>query len=126
MRSSNKVVCAVLIRLRVRGFKNLMNVDVPFGPFTCIAGPNGVGKSNLFDAIHFLHLLTKNQVVEAVQQIRDTRGRSADPSALFTAFGSFREPEIRFTADLIVDRHVQDDFGVRAEAAISSLRYEVA
>ncbi len=116
----------MLTRLRVRGFKNLLDVDVRFGPFTCIAGHNGAGKSNLFDAIHFLHLLTKYGIMEAVQQVRDARGRAADPSALFTAFGDYRSPEIRFVADLIVERDVQDDFGVRARAATSALRYELA
>ena len=43
----------MLTRLKVDGFKNLVGVDVRFGPFTCIAGANGIGKSNLFDAIHF-------------------------------------------------------------------------
>jgi hypothetical protein len=38
----------------VKGFKNLKEVDVRFGPFTCIAGGNAVGKSNLFDAISSL------------------------------------------------------------------------
>jgi AAA15 family ATPase/GTPase len=42
----------MLTRLKVSGFKNLVDVDVRFGAFTCIAGTNGVGKSNLFDAIH--------------------------------------------------------------------------
>ena len=32
----------MLTRLRVSGFKNLIDVDVRFGPFTCIAGANGV------------------------------------------------------------------------------------
>ncbi len=41
-------------RLKVKNFKNLIDVDVRFGPFTCIAGANGSGKSNLFDAIQFL------------------------------------------------------------------------
>jgi AAA15 family ATPase/GTPase len=41
----------MLTRLRVNGFKNLVDVDVRFGTFTCIAGPNGVGKSNLLNAI---------------------------------------------------------------------------
>lgn len=116
----------MLTRLRVRGFKNLLDVDLRFGPFTCIAGHNGVGKSNLFDAIHFLHLLTKHGIMEAVQQVRDARGRAADPAALFTAFGDYHAPEIRFTADLLVERDVQDDFGVRARAATSVLRYELA
>jgi AAA15 family ATPase/GTPase len=44
----------MLTRLRVKGFKNLLDIDVRFGPFTCNAGVNGVGKSNQFDAIHYL------------------------------------------------------------------------
>ena len=116
----------MLTRLRVQGFKNLLDVDVCFGPFTCIAGPNGAGKSNLFDAIRFLSLLTKHPIMEAVQLLRETKGRSPEPGSLFTAMQGRVAPEMRFTADLIIDRNVQDDFGVPAIAAISSLRYEVA
>ena len=29
----------MLTRLKVKGFKNLVDVDIRFGPFTCIAGP---------------------------------------------------------------------------------------
>lgn len=116
----------MLTRLRVQGFKNLLDVDVRFGPFTCIAGWNGAGKSNLFDAIRFLNLLTKHPLMEAVQLLRETKGRSPEPRSLFTAFEGFIAPEVRFTAEMIVDRSVQDDFGVSATAAISTLRYEVA
>ena len=31
----------MLTRLKVTGFKNLMEIDIRFGPFTCIAGRNG-------------------------------------------------------------------------------------
>lgn len=34
----------MLTRLKVNGFKNLVDIDVRFGPFTCIAGANGFGK----------------------------------------------------------------------------------
>ncbi|OKH56373.1 hypothetical protein NIES2101_00925 [Calothrix sp. HK-06] len=44
----------MLTWLKVSGFKNLVDVDVRFGGFTCVAGADGVGKSNLFDAIRFL------------------------------------------------------------------------
>ncbi len=44
-------ILRLLTRLSVNGFKNLIDVDLYFGPFTCIAGANGVGNSNLFDAI---------------------------------------------------------------------------
>ncbi len=55
----------MLTRLKVSGFKNLVGVDVRFGPFTCIAGPNGSGKSNLFDAIIFLSALASDTVMNA-------------------------------------------------------------
>lgn len=116
----------MLTRLRIQGFKNLHDVEFRFGPFTCVAGENAVGKSNLFDAIRFLHLLTKYPIAEAVQKLREAKGRSQDPQALFSTFGTFTAPEIRFTADMILNRQVEDDFGVAAEAAISSVRYEVA
>src|SRR5271168_2287976 len=116
----------MLTRLHVQGFKKLLDVDVRFGPFTCIAGPNGAGKSNLFDAIRFLSLLTKHPIMEAAQLLRETKGRSPEPRSLFTAFGGYRAPEIRFTAEMIVDRAVQDDFGVTDTASISALSYCVA
>ena len=118
-------VNCMITRLHVKGFKNLLDVEVYFGPFTCIAGLNAVGKSNLFDAVRFLHLLTRHPIVEAVQFLREAKGRSPEPRSLFTAFGQFRAPEFRLTADLLLQRDVQDDFGVEAKAAISSVRYEV-
>lgn len=116
----------MLTRLKVQGFKNLLDVEVRFGPFTCITGKNAVGKSNLFDAIHFLHLLTRNSIMEAAQKLREAKGRSPEPASLFTSFGDFRAPKIRFEADLIIDRSAEDKFGVEAEASISSVRYALA
>lgn len=116
----------MLTRLRIQGFKNLLDVDVRFGPFTCIAGRNAVGKSNLFDAIRFLHLLTQHPIMDAVKNLRETKGRAPEPRSLFTAFGNYRAPEMRFTAEIIIDRDVEDDFGVKATAAISTLCYSVA
>lgn len=116
----------MLTRLRVQGFKNLLDLDVRFGPFTCIAGRNAAGKSNLFDAIRFLHLLTRHPIMEAVKLLRETKGRAPEARSLFTAFGNYRAPEMRFTAEIVIDRSVQDDFGVKATAAISTLCYSVA
>jgi len=57
----------MLTRLIVSGFKNLVDVDVRFGPFTtCVAGANGVGKSNLFDAIRFL---SRSRIVHSWMQL---------------------------------------------------------
>ena len=62
----------MLTRLVVNGFKNLVDFDMDFGPYTCIAGPNGVGKSNIFDAIQFLSLLTECTINQAALQIRNS------------------------------------------------------
>lgn len=70
----------MLTRLKIRGFKNLVDVDVAFGPFTCIAGANGVGKSNLFDAIRFLSSSADQALLEAARSVRSDGGptRSGD------------------------------------------------
>ena len=52
----------MLTRLQVKGFKNLFDVSVDFGPFTCIMGANAVGKSNVFDAIELLSRLAAGPV----------------------------------------------------------------
>ncbi len=110
----------MLTRLTISGFKNLLDVDMYFGPFTCIAGPNAAGKSNLFDAIRFLALLTQHPILEAVKQLREAKGRSPQPSTLFSSFTESPKREMTFRAEMIVDRNVDDDFGEQAKAAISS------
>ena len=59
----------MLTRLKVSGFKNLIDVDIPFGPFTCVAGANGTGKSNLFDAIQFLSALANHTLIDAARSV---------------------------------------------------------
>jgi AAA15 family ATPase/GTPase len=77
--------CAMLTRLKVNGFKNLVEVDVRFGPFTCVAGANGVGKSNLFDAITFLSALADKSLVDAAASVRAEKGGRLISEAYFTA-----------------------------------------
>ena len=44
----------MLIALSAQNFKNIKDARLRFGPLTCLIGHNGVGKSNLFDAIGLL------------------------------------------------------------------------
>src|ERR1700691_4349803 len=98
----NGVGIAVLTRLRVSGFKNLVDVDVHFGPFTCIAGANGVGKSNLFDAIFFLSALTERTVAEAALAVRDESQRTGDVRNIFHRFGDQNDTQMSFEAEMIL------------------------
>ncbi len=115
----------MLTRLKVSGFKNLVDVDVRFGPFTCVAGPNGVGKSNLFDAIRFLSALADRPLIDAALSVRDEEGRTADVRSLFHRVGDAYAEEMSFTAEMIVPREALDDLGQKAEASITFLRYSL-
>lgn len=113
----------MLTRLKVRGFKNLVDVDVRFGPFTCIAGANGVGKSNLFDAIAFLSALADKPLLDAALSIRDETGRSGDVRSLFHRAGDEHVDTMSFAAEMIVPLKGTDDLGQKAEATITFLKY---
>ncbi len=115
----------MLTRLKVSGFKNLVDVDVRFGPFTCIAGANGIGKSNLFDAIQFLSALADRPFVEAARSVRDEGGRTGDIRSLFHRVGNQFDNEMSFEAEMIVPRQGTDDLGQSAKAGISFLRYSL-
>lgn len=115
----------MLTRLKVSGFKNLVDVDVSFGPFTCIAGANGVGKSNLFDAITFLSAMADRPLMEAALSVRDEASRTGDVRSLFHRVGSDYEDEMSFETEMIVPPSGVDDLGQEAEATITFLRYSV-
>jgi predicted ATPase len=115
----------MLTRLKVNGFKNLADADVRFGPFTCIAGANGAGKSNLFDAIHFLSLTANYPLLEAALRVRDETGHNADVRSLFRRVGETWGDTISFEAEMIVPPEAIDDLGQKGEAAITFLRYNL-
>jgi len=123
----------MLTRLEADGFKNLIDFSVDFGPFTCLAGPNGVGKSNIFDAIRFMSLLADHPIMEAAQRVRSdsmngdepTEDGSWEPTDIFWTDGRERMDELMLAAEMIVPEKVKDDFGRPAEATSTFLRYEV-
>ena len=113
----------MLTRFKVDGFKNLVAVDLRFGPFTCIAGANGVGKSNLFDAIRFLSALSRVSLLEAAKEVRG--GRTTDVRGLFHRVGDTYAREMSFETEMIVPRLGEDDLGQEAEASMTFLRYKL-
>lgn len=112
----------MLTRLKVSGFKNLVDVDVRFGAFTCIAGVNGVGKSNLFDAIRFLSALAQYPLTEAALMIRDGSG-TADIRNLFHRVGDRYVDKMSFEAEIIIPKEVVDILGKKIKAPRTFVRY---
>jgi predicted ATPase len=128
-RPSHGIEKTMLTRLKVSGFKNLVDVDVRFGPFTCIAGANGVGKSNLFDAIRFLSATADRPLWEAAAKA--VRGEVGTPSgqdvrSLFHRTGDSYATEMSFEADIIIPRYGHDEFDQPISASLTFLRYSLA
>ncbi|MCA9682450.1 MAG: AAA family ATPase, partial [Myxococcales bacterium] len=115
----------MLTRIEVDGFKNLLGFEAEFGLFNCIAGPNAVGKSNVFDAIEFLSALADHALLEGPNLVRTTTKRVGDPRELFWTDGSTRATAMRFAVEMIVPDRVEDDFGRVAEPSTTYMRYEL-
>ena len=107
----------MLTRLQVEGFKNLDRIDVRLGPFTCVAGPNGVGKSNLFDAISFLAALADKPLVEAASTVRGGDSRRGDVWSLFRRAGDHVTDTMRLAAEFLIPEEGEDELGQVAKAS---------
>jgi predicted ATPase len=116
----------MLTRLRVTGFKNLVDVDISFGPFTCIAGANGVGKSNLLDAIVFLSALADRPLLDAALAVRDQGAKTGDIRGLFHHVGDHFDAEMSFDAEMIIPESGTDDLGQEAKATATFVQYSVS
>jgi len=115
----------MLTRIKIDGFKNLDGIDVRLGPFVCIAGPNGVGKSNFFDAIAFLSALADKPLIDAALSVRGGAGRTGDVRSLFRRVGDSVNEQMSLLVEMIIPAAGEDALGQRAEASMTYLQYEV-
>ena len=113
----------MLVALSIKNFKSIREAHVRFGPCTCFIGHNGVGKSNLFDAIHFLSALTERDISDAATEVRRTSDGGYSPLDL--VFGRHPDRRIELSADMVVPPQVQDDFGQPAEPSTTLLTYRI-
>lgn len=112
---------ALLTRLQVKGFKNLADVDVRFGPFTCLTGENDAGKSNLFDAISFLSALAEKRFADAACSVRG----EGDALGLFQQGNGRKGDRIWMAAELLIPAEGIDELGQKASATTTLVRYEL-
>jgi predicted ATPase len=116
----------MITRLQIDGFKNLRNVDIRFDAFTCVAGGNGVGKSNLFDAIRFLSALAdEKKLDEAARTVRDENDKGADAKAIFFQTPSGKLGPTKFAVEMVIPFQASDDLGQTAKGKTTFVRYEL-
>lgn len=91
-----------------------------FTPLTVIAGVNASGKSNLFDALQLLARLAETDLKTAFSEQR------GDPSELFTQYGEDEyADEMEFIIEMLVNKHIQDNWGGESELKYTGLQYQL-
>lgn len=108
----------MITRIKINGFKSLVDCELYLGPFTCIAGANAIGKSNFFDALSFLSNMADKTIIEAAKSVRGSNIRN-----IFFRSGTDYMSRMSFEVDMIVPQFGIDDLGQTAESKITSLRY---
>ena len=115
----------MITRIKINGFKSLLNTELYLGPFTCIAGENAAGKSNLFDAIVFLSHLADKTILEAAKSIRCESQKHLNIRDIFFKHGDKSYSTMEFEVDLLVPKSAEDDLGQVAKASVSALKYRL-
>lgn len=110
----------MITQIEIDGFKTLQNVIVPLRPFQVFAGPNNVGKSNLFDALRLLSMLPDHDLPKILQSVR------GDPYEIFSQQpdGTYAK-RLRLAVEILLDHQFQDEFEGEVNLKRNWLRYEV-
>ncbi len=110
----------MITKLEINGFKTFEDFSIVFKPFVIIAGSNGSGKSNLFDAIRLLSSLAEKDLRTAFGEQRGTF------TELFTQYSQDqRADKMQFAVELFIDSIVKDDFNKEETLGHQRLRYEI-
>jgi DNA replication and repair protein RecF len=86
--------------LSVRGFRNLMGVDLAFGPrFNVVSGDNGQGKTNLLEAVYVL-ATSRSFRTSKLSELLESSAESASLRARVCEDGQLREQSMGIRAGL--------------------------
>lgn len=110
----------MLTRIEIDGFKTFENFQLELRPFTVVVGPNASGKSNLFDAIKFISLLSQTDIRTAMRSLR------GEPDELFRKTPLGTSNTMRFAIEVLLNKDGIDPFGTEYTLRAQRLRYEVA
>ena len=112
----------MITKIEINGFKSFTGFEMEFSPLTVIAGTNASGKSNLFDALHLLSSLAKNDLRTAFAN-KQLRGEFSE---LFTKYTPDKSAsKMRFAVEMLVPRTIKDNWGGIADVKTPRMRYEL-
>ncbi len=110
----------MITRIELDGFKTFQDFTLDLSPLQVIVGANGVGKSNLFDALHLIGRLADSKILATFHELR------GDVGELFSArAGGGSADCIKLAVEILVDQKVQDDWGTIHELRFPRMRYEL-
>lgn len=114
----------MITRIKIDGFKSLVDAELYFGPFTCIVGANAIGKSNFFDALAFLSNLADKTLIEAAKSVRSDQ-QNSNIQDIFFRDGNITYNMMSFEVDMIIPKEGYDDLGQKAYASTTALQYKL-
>ena len=109
----------MITRLEIDGFKTFKEFQLNLSPLSAVVGPNASGKSNLFDAIKFISLLSETDVRTALQGLR------GEPEEIFRNTIEQNSKKMRFAIEVLLPANGIDDFGLEYVLNTQRLRYEI-
>lgn len=109
----------MITRIELDGFKTFDRFAIELAPLQVIVGANGVGKSNLFDALRLLSRLVDDDLRSAFAALR------GDAEELFTVRPDGTARIMRFAVELLVEQLIRDSWGDEARITFTRLRYEL-
>ncbi|MEX7310378.1 AAA family ATPase [Klebsiella pneumoniae] len=74
--------------IRIQNFRSVKDIVLELGPLNIVFGPNGCGKSNIYNAIHLLTAAAEGQAFGFYQR----RGRSGEYDVVRGAFAPRSSP----------------------------------
>ncbi len=111
----------MITNIKINGFKSFQDFEMEFTPLTVIAGENGTGKTNLFDAIKLLSRLAETDNLK--KACKEQRGEFIE---LFTQYAkNDYATQIQFCVEMSVKKGVKDAWGNQTALNYTHLTYEI-
>jgi len=107
----------MITRIELDGFKTFQEFSLDLSPLQVIVGANGVGKSNLFDALQLLGRLADSKVGTSFHELRSDVGE-----LFFVRPHGGSADRIRLAIELLVNQKGRDDWGACHELKFPRMR----